>query len=222
MISFLFLLLVAAAMPYLSYLSYQSIRKLELDHTDLQVSKRSVYLQSAALQIGLSLLGYYCSRQESYTITLISTPDFKSIAAVVCFLSIALFIAVKARKNKEQDESTLRYILPENGLDRIYWMLTVLVAAFCEEYIYRGVLFQMLLAQTHNSFLFASLLSAVIFGFGHGTQGKKAILQIIPFALGFHILVYISKGLILPMMVHFIYNICVELFFGKQIREKNV
>jgi membrane protease YdiL (CAAX protease family) len=71
-----------------------------------------------------------------------------------------------------------------------------------------------------TAFLLAALLSAIVFGFGHGTQGEKAILQIIRFALGFHALVYLSNGLLLPMIAHFVYNISVEYFFGRKIKEK--
>jgi membrane protease YdiL (CAAX protease family) len=99
-------------------------------------------------------------------------------------------------------------------------VLAVLVAAFCEEFIYRGVLYQIILQQTDGIIWAATLLAAIVFGFGHGTQGERAVLQIIPFAIGFHILAIMSEGLLLPMIVHFIYNICVELFFGKKIRKQ--
>jgi membrane protease YdiL (CAAX protease family) len=78
-------------------------------------------------------------------------------------------------------------------------------------------LFQLLSIQTEGKIWAAIVLSAIVFGFGHGTQGEKAILQIIPFAIGFHLLAYISKGLLLPMIVHFIYNISIDLLFGKKI-----
>ena len=87
------------------------------------------------------------------------------------------------------------------------------------EYVYRGTLFQLMMLQTNGIWIAAALLSCIVFAFGHGTQGQKAILQIIPFALGFHALVYISGGLLLPMIAHFIYNIMVELLFGRKIKE---
>ena len=97
-----------------------------------------------------------------------------------------------------------------------------MVAAFCEEYIYRGVLFNMIstmiIPYTAYVWMPAAILSAIVFAFGHGTQGEKAIIQIIPFAIGFQFLAWISGGLLLPMIAHFIYNILVELLFGEKIK----
>jgi membrane protease YdiL (CAAX protease family) len=214
----LFLLLVVVAMPWLSYVSFRNIHELEVANPDFKISKRAVYLQSIAMQVGLCAAAYFTANNEKITIKLFSPFTLQAIVAGILFLAVALVFAGFSQKSKENKESTLRFILPENNTDRVFWIFAVLIAAFCEEYIYRGVLFQVLHSQTEYSIFLSALLSAVVFGFGHGTQGERAILQIIPFALGFHLLVYLSGSLLIPMIVHFIYNICVELFFGKKIR----
>jgi membrane protease YdiL (CAAX protease family) len=219
--SLLFMILVAAGLPLLSALSYRNIRQLEAEDAQVQLAKAPIYLQSMALQLGLALIAFFTARNGRLQLPFTSQFSAGTIGAAVLFVTLALGLAWYSQKtNKEDTESTLHHLLPDTWRDRILWFLAVAVAAFCEEYVYRGVLFQLLLEQTGNAWWLAALLSAIVFGFGHGTQGEKAILQIIPFALGFHALVFLSKGLLLPMIVHFIYNIAVELLFGRKIKEQ--
>lgn len=219
--SLLFMILVAAGLPLLSALSYRNLRQLEEEDAQVQLAKTPIYLQSMALQLGLALIAFFAARNGKLTIRFDSQFTWITIGAAVLFVALALGLAWYSQKNnREKDESTLHHLLPDTWRDRIIWFLAVAVAAFCEEYVYRGVLYELLLEQTGNWWWLAALLSAIVFGFGHGTQGEKAILQIIPFALGFHALVYLSKGLLLPMIAHFVYNISVELLFGKQIKQQ--
>lgn len=214
--SLLFMLIIVAGLPFLAAISYRNIKILEKEEGELHLAKAPIYLQSILMQGGICLLAYYTAIKENLDISLNSKLNLPSILSGTIFLLIALGFAYLGQR-KQQPEGTLRYLLPETNTDRILWILAVVVAAFCEEYIYRGVLFQLLSLQLEGNIWGAIILSAIIFGFGHGTQGEKAILQIIPFAIGFHVLAVISEGLMLPMIVHFIYNISVDLLFGKKI-----
>lgn len=214
----LFMLIIIAGMPLLAAISYRNIKTLESQETNLQLSKAPIYFQSMVMQAGICWLAYFVAKQEGFQISLKGNYSFYTIGASVLFLIIALSFAFFAQRFKDKNkESTLQYLLPQNSRERLLWILAVIVAAFCEEYMYRGVLYQLMLIHTDGKIWAAVLLSAVIFGFGHGTQGEKAIIQIIPFAVGFHILAILSDGLLLPMIVHFVYNISVELFFGNKI-----
>ncbi len=214
----LFMLIIIAGMPLLAAISYRNIKTLESEEKNLQLSKAPIYFQSMVMQAGICWLAYFVAKQEGFQISLKGNYSFYTIGASVLFLIIALSFAFFAQRFKDKNkESTLQYLLPQNSRERLLWILAVIVAAFCEEYMYRGVLYQLMLVHTDGKIWVAVLLSAIIFGFGHGTQGEKAIIQIIPFAVGFHILAIFSDGLLLPMIVHFIYNISVELFFGNKI-----
>jgi membrane protease YdiL (CAAX protease family) len=216
--TFLFLLIVVAVMPALAAVSYRNIKTIESEETDLRLAKTPVYIQSMIMQGGMALLAYQVSIKEDYNLSIKVGLNVYSLIASIFFLITALGVAYLSQKFADKkNESTLKYLLPENNKERMIWVLAVVVAAFCEEYIYRGVLFQLLLTHTEGKIWVSVLLSAIVFGFGHGTQGEKAIVQIIPFAIGFHVLAILSGGLLLPMIVHFIYNISVELFFGKKI-----
>nr|WP_294906121.1 CPBP family intramembrane glutamic endopeptidase [uncultured Lacibacter sp.] len=219
--SLLFIIIVAAGLPFLTAQSYKNIRKMEAELEGAQIARIPVYLQSMLMQIILCVLAYFAARSEKIDILFKSNYTYTSIGAAVALIGIALGIAWISQKfSKENDESTLHHILPNNNMERLIWILACVVAAFCEEYIYRGVLFQMIMGYVENTWWLAAVLSAVVFAFGHGTQGEKAIIQIIPFAIGFQFLVYISGGLLLPMIAHFIYNILVELLFGDKIKKE--
>lgn len=218
--SFLFIIIIAAGLPFLTAQSYKNIKKMEAELEGAQLAKIPVYLQSMVMQIILCALAFFAARSEKIDIPFKSNFNYASIGASVALIGIALGIAWLSQKfSKEKDESTLHHILPDTNMERLMWILACVVAAFCEEYIYRGVLFQMIMGYMDNIWWLAALLSAVVFAFGHGTQGERAIIQIIPFAVGFQFLVWVSGGLLLPMIAHFIYNILVEVLFGDKIKQ---
>jgi membrane protease YdiL (CAAX protease family) len=217
--SLLFIIIIAAGLPFLTAQSYKNIKKMEAEMEGAQIAKIPVYLQSMLMQIILCVLAFFAARSEKIEVTFSSSFTLTSVGAAVALIGIALGIAWLSQKfSKEKDESTLHHILPDTSSERIIWILACVVAAFCEEYIYRGVLFQMIMGYMENMWWLAAILSAVVFAFGHGTQGERAIIQIIPFAVGFQFLAWISGGLLLPMIAHFIYNILVEVLFGEKIK----
>lgn len=218
--SLLFIIIIAAGLPFLTAQSYKNIRKMEAEMAGMQLAKIPVYLQSVLMQLILCILAFFAARSEEMSISFKSSFTLQSVGAGVALIAVALTIAWLSQKfSKEKEEGgTLHHILPDTNVERIVWILACVVAAFCEEYIYRGVLFQMVGGYVENVWWIAAILSAVVFAFGHGTQGEKAIVQIIPFAVGFQLLVLISGGLLLPMIAHFIYNVLVELLFGDKIK----
>ncbi|MFT3844981.1 MAG: CPBP family intramembrane metalloprotease [Lacibacter sp.] len=222
--SLLFMIIVAAGLPFLTALSYKNIKKMEEELEGAEIARIPVYLQSMAMQIILAVIAFFAARSEKISIVFASSFSVKTISAAALLVIVALGLAWASQKfSKEKDESTLHHILPNTNTERLLWVTAVVIAAFCEEYIYRGVLFGIIaeMAKDYTSYVWivATLLSAVVFAFGHGTQGEKAILQIIPFAVGFQFLVWLSGGLLLPMIAHFIYNILVETLFGDKIKE---
>lgn len=219
--SILFILIIVAGLPLLSALSYKNIKQLEAENEGLQFAKTPIYLQSIALQSVLALLAFFAARSEHIQVSLHSTFTVLNVVSGIAFIGIALLVSYLSDKfGEDKDEGTLHHLLPETISDRIWWIIACIVAAFCEEYVYRGVLFGMMMEQTGNIWLLATAISAVVFAFGHGTQGEKAILQIIPFAIGFHVIAYLGNGLLLVMIIHFFYNILVDLFFGAKIKQK--
>lgn len=218
--SLLFMIIIAAGLPFLTAQSYKNIRKMEAEMEGMELAKIPVYMQSVVMQLVLCVLAFFAARSEEITISFKSNFTFQSVAAAVALIVLALVIAWLSQKfSKEKDDSsTLHHILPDTNLERLVWILACVVAAFCEEYIYRGVLFQMIGSYVESIWWIAAVLSAIVFAFGHGTQGEKAIIQIIPFAIGFQLLVLLSGGLLLPMIAHFIYNVLVELLFGDKIK----
>lgn len=219
----LFMVIIAAGLPFLTALSYQNIKKMEAEMEGIQLAKIPVYLQSMAMQLVLCLLAFFAVKSGELKFAFSSHWTTMTISAGVGLIVLALGLAWLSQKfSKEKDESTLHHILPDTAVERIVWVAACVVAAFCEEYIYRGVLFSMIAAMLTDYTIYiwapAAILSAIVFAFGHGTQGEKAIIQIIPFAVGFQFLAWLSGGLFLPMVAHFLYNILVEILFGEKIK----
>ncbi len=218
--SLLFMIIVAAGLPFLTALSYKNIKKLENEQENVVLAKIPVYVQSIIMQSLLCILAWFAARSDKLQVVFESRFTPLTLGASAGFIGLALGIAWLSQKlSKEKDESTLHHILPDTWAERFFWISACVIAAFCEEYIYRGVLFQMILSYVNDTWILAAILSAIVFAFGHGTQGQRAIVQIIPFAVGFQLLVYLSGGLILPMITHFFYNVLVELFFGRKMKE---
>lgn len=218
------MVIIAAGLPFLTALSYQNIKKMEAEMEGMQLAKIPVYLQSMAMQLVLCLLAFFAVKSSDLKFSLNSQWTIITISAGVGLIVLALGLAWISQKfSKEKDESTLHHILPDTAVERIVWVTACVVAAFCEEYIYRGVLFSMIatMLADYTTYIWvpAAILSAIVFAFGHGTQGEKAILQIIPFAVGFQFLAWLSGGLLLPMVAHFLYNILVEILFGEKIKQ---
>jgi membrane protease YdiL (CAAX protease family) len=116
-------------------------------------------------------------------------------------------------KNRLKEENPgLDLLRPRNGTEKTHWIAVNVIAASCEEIIFRGVLFAIFYGTSHNAVL-AGIMSAVCFGFSHSIQGYTAIALTIVFGLGLQYLAWTSKGLLLPAIVHFTYNMGTTFLF---------
>jgi len=219
--SLMFLLAVVVGLPLMSYISNKQLSALEAAPANIELARIPLYFQSAFMQMSVALLAWFTTKSEQIPISF--KADWNSYAlGSAAFLLIAggliSWLDVRRKKASDEVQGRLQYILPTNLKERAAWLLTIAIAAFCEEYIYRGVLYNVILADTGANEWIAALLCAVVFGFGHATQGDKAVLTIIPFAMLFQLIVYLSGGLLLAIITHFIYNAGIDLLFSKKIR----
>lgn len=219
--SFVFLMAVVVGLPWVSYISNKNMSTLEALPAETELARIPLYFQSAVMQIGVALLAWGTAVNEKIEVHISAAFTLPAIMCAIALIAIGIAFSWMDRRNKKQhDESPgrLQYILPTNTKEKIAWLITIAIAAFCEEYIYRGVLFQLIQMDSGLPAFIAATLSAIVFGFGHATQGERAVLIIIPFALLFQLVVYLSGGLLLAMITHFVYNAMVDIFFSKKIR----
>jgi hypothetical protein len=118
------------------------------------------------------------------------------------------------RRSGEQRERSVRLCMPWDGTERALWTGVSLAAAASEEVTYRGVMF-MLLAGLTGSACAGALIAAAVFGFSHLVQGWKSAGIVTGVALLLHGLVAVSGSLLLPVAVHFLYDLIAGLAYGR-------
>ena len=94
-----------------------------------------------------------------------------------------------------------RRLAPQGLFESTLWIALSVTAGICEETIFRGYLQRQFVAWTRSAPL-GVLLSAVLFGAGHGYQGGKATVVIGVYGLMFGILAEARQNLRPGIMTH--------------------
>jgi membrane protease YdiL (CAAX protease family) len=212
--TFIFLIATLFVIPFLSYKSQGNIQLME----ELDIPRAKLYIQSLVMQGILTVLAFFALRTSALKIEFLSAINVKTIGAAIALIVIAWGLSsLRMKKDSSYKDNNLKYILPRNAKEQVYWFGTTFTSSFMEEYIYRGALFLLFYQTFDNNWWLGALSSAVVFGFSHATQGTASVLFIIPFGLAFQFLYHLSGGLLLPVVTHFIYNTGVNVFFARQI-----
>src|SRR5262249_21165130 len=123
-------------------------------------------------------------------------------AAVLVGLKFAFGLAsLDTKRSAEQVKQTIGSITPHTAVELAVFVLLALCAGFFEEIIFRGYLQKQLGAITRN--VYAGLvLAAILFGAGHGYQGKAQMALLAVYGAMFGTLVLLRKSLRPGMMAH--------------------
>lgn len=203
-IAYLFLGLVILILPVLSFQSKEI-----LDESIDIPPRRDMYIQSILMLSIMGFLAGLVAWKEDLEIIWIGHMGTKAIFAafLLYFLSILVNgIQMKYFAGGKHEED---YIMPSNRAEYALWLLLCFSAAWSEEFTYRAVLPGLMDKAGLLPFL-SIILSALSFSFSHYTQGWWAIPITFIFALGFQYLYKLSGSLIIPVIVHFIYNLSIE------------
>jgi membrane protease YdiL (CAAX protease family) len=103
--------------------------------------------------------------------------------------------------------------MPHNGRQVAAWALVALAAGFCEEVVYRGVLFN-ILDYNLGGWWPAAIIASAAFAIAHIIQGWFVAACIFLFALGFHAMVWYCGDLYTAMIVHFAYDLAIGIIVG--------
>jgi len=204
--SFFFIGLQFIVLPLLSFQT-----RVIIENHEVIPPKRLLYLQSIIMLSIIGGLAALVDWREALAVRIIGPIELRFMlfgAALYAFGVLINFLHFKFFQNDSKAEDEI--ILPEKQNDYFLWVLLCLVAALSEEFVYRGVLTH-LLAKHGMLFILAAMMSAVSFSFSHYTQGWLAIPITFLFALGFQYLYHLSGSILLPIIVHFFYNITIEL-----------
>jgi membrane protease YdiL (CAAX protease family) len=213
----IFQIIIVLLVPLLSIANLQMMDKIK---EAMLPEKKKLYFQSAMNQIVLTIIALWAADASEITISYIGSINSLALIGAGVFLAIAFTVGYISNKRKDIEEKNpgLELLKPNTISEKWSWVVVNLVAATCEEIIFRGVLFQLFFRTTHNM-LAAGIMSAITFGFSHSVQGVWGIVVTAVFGLGLQHLVYLNNGLLIAMVVHFIYNMGTTFIILEKKRE---
>jgi membrane protease YdiL (CAAX protease family) len=98
-------------------------------------------------------------------------------------------------------------ILPRSKKERLWFSLSSFSAGICEEILYRGFMVFLLQSVFPGIPLYLIILiPAVLFGIGHVNQGLSGVIATGILGTIFMCLFLVSGSLILPMLLHFLFD----------------
>lgn len=143
-------------------------------------------------------------------------------AAITAFIYLPVLIFAVSRGFKrltpEQRQKKLALLLPDTASLLPYWALLSLSAGICEEYIYRGVLFQLLYGRL-RSVLLAVVVAVLAFALAHVAHGLRSTLAVAFLGLLFHVVAFETGSLYVGMIIHALYDFFVGFVVVQLIRK---
>jgi len=165
---------------------------------------------------GLSLLVAWSERIEVFPRTL---PPWRGIGAgLLMYVVAVILMRGRWRRAVEKRLRIVYLFMPSTRTECMWWIIVAILAGITEEITWRGVQAGLAMALTRN-LLIAILFCSISFGVGHIIQGWKSVVVIFVFALGFHILVWLSGSLYVAMAVHVAYDITAGISYGRLGRQ---
>ena len=203
-----FLALIGLGVPALALAG-----KRKLD-AGLRIPRVPLYIEGLATQSILIALSFWVASANG--ITLLKRPDpsplHLALAGAMLIVAIGTML-VATRYGSEDTLDRIYMIVPSTYGEKIFWIFVSAAAAFGEEMTYRGVLFSILIGVSGNWWLAASI-GALIFSAAHLAQGWTSALVIAVFGLGFQFLALQTGSLLLPVIIHFLYDVATGLYLA--------
>jgi uncharacterized protein len=119
---------------------------------------------------------------------------------------IAIRLNAGWRRLSAERKRKARRILPENPSEMRYWIPISLLAGVTEEFAYRGVAY-VALSEITRSPMISLVVCVVAFGVAHVVQGWRGVLGAVLLGLLFHLMVFLTKSLYLPIAFHAAYDL---------------
>lgn len=164
------------------------------------------------------LVGGTWNSAEDFLLQVLAAAGFWISAALV-LAALAYSFGFADPKQAAEAQKQIAFLVPQNARELGVWVAVCISAGFCEEVVFRGYLQRQLGAWTGRAFV-GAVLSAMLFGAGHGYEGGKRMVLIAVFGLLFGLLVLVQKHLRSAMMAHAWHNFFVGVapFFVEQLR----
>jgi len=203
-----FLALIGLGVPALALAG-----KRKLD-AGLRLPRVPLYIEGLATQSILLGLSFWVASANGITLLAAPSPSpvHMALAGGMLLAAIATML-VATRFGSEETLERIYMIVPSTYGEKIFWIFVSAAAAFGEEMTYRGVLFSLLHRGFENWWLAASIC-ALIFAAAHLAQGWTSALVIAVFGLGFQFLALQTGSLLLPVILHFLYDVATGLYLA--------
>ena len=173
----------------------------------LPISRARFYKQTIIFQLLLAALSTWVA--WTHGILAMPMPQRPLISwSATALMYVVMLVTLKLRWPGRSDASKrrLRDILPQNPGDMTLYVLLCIAAGTAEEFIYRGVMTELVQSITGIAVVTVTLLS-ISFAAAHAMQGLRSMFGIFLIALGCHGLVWLAQSLVPVMVVHFAYDL---------------
>ncbi|MBI1983614.1 MAG: CPBP family intramembrane metalloprotease [Acidobacteria bacterium] len=217
----LFALLLAVGVPALAYVTAR--------RPDLRsIPRRALYLSAVISQWILALLGGLVVLVTGRGFAAAGFRDLPAesflrwtlLIALVGLVALAIWLLLEHLGWWPAESDLVRLLLPETNREKLWAVLLVApTAAFCEEFVYRGILLAQL-SDWLNSGVWALVISSVIFALAHVYQGPSGMVRV---ALLGALLAYpvLLQGSLYPSMAaHFVIDAVALAWLGPRFVER--
>jgi len=210
------LVVFGAVIPYLAFRSSRHLANPNLPPLD-----RMRHFRTTAAML---LLFAAFSLMTAWRLGLNLFPPLTRETALAIPVALALLVvSVVAmrpmwRRAVIKRKRVVHLFMPANATERAWWIAVALLAGISEEITWRGVQIALLVPLVKSAFV-AMLVTSILFGLAHMTQGWKSSGLIALFATAFHSLVWLSGSLYVAMFVHAAYDVIAGITYGRLGRE---
>lgn len=203
-----FLALIGLGVPALALAG-----KRKLD-AGLRLPRVPLYIEGVATQVTLASLSFGIAALNGIDLLVAPRPrpDDMALAGGMLLAAIAAMLAA-TRFGSTETLDRIYMIVPESYGEKIFWIFVSAFAAFGEELTYRGVLFSILDGQLHNWWL-SAVIGSILFALAHLAQGWSSVAVIALFGFGFQFLALQTGSLLLPVIIHFLYDVATGLYLS--------
>ena len=210
-IAWVFVLYVGFLMPFMAWRSSRKVKR------GAKLPPRmKLYASLAVSQAVLLAFAWITARFQG--IELFPMPEIHLSDAFIGVAWVALkslrLWSVLRRPEAMSRRRVGRHLAPRSPREVAGYAGLLTITAVAEEAAYRGVLFQIGLFAT-GSFWIAGLASAVVFGLGHLTQGRRPAVVAGIIGFGNQVIVLLTGSLWVVIAAHFAYDLLAGLAMGR-------
>ncbi len=146
------------------------------------------------------LIGGKWNTPEDFLLEIAIAAGFWVSSALVLF-GLGYLLGLTHPSQVNDIKERLGGLMPQTGAELVLWVCLSMVAGFVEEIIFRGYLQRQIGALAKNIYV-GLVLSAIVFGAGHGYEGTRRMLLIAMYGMMFGLLALWRKSLRPGMMAH--------------------